>query len=150
VLWRSCLSYRHVGCLRLSRRRPPEMCGLRTRPRTDVDPPRFLDLTAVGGIFSRRPRAIPCYLCCCSCCFVVFFIFCNKKTVDCINYVIWSMHFLTRLIYPLNWKTKNNRLHSQTRTWTRSSMLDCLCIFGYFSCHTIARSCQRRVVDCGL
>ena len=24
------------------------MCGLRTRPRTDVDPPRFLDRTAVG------------------------------------------------------------------------------------------------------
>jgi len=25
------------------------MCGLRTRPRTDVDPPRFLDRTSVGG-----------------------------------------------------------------------------------------------------
>jgi len=24
------------------------MCGLRTRPRTDVDPPRFLDRTAIG------------------------------------------------------------------------------------------------------
>ena len=34
------------------------MCGLRTRPRTDVDPPRFLDRTAIGvrGISSRRPR----------------------------------------------------------------------------------------------
>ena len=42
VPWRSCLGYRHTGCLRLSHRRPPEMCGLRTRPRTDVDPPRFL------------------------------------------------------------------------------------------------------------
>ena len=42
VPWRSCLGYRHVGCLQLSHRRPPEMCGLRTRPRTDVDPPRFL------------------------------------------------------------------------------------------------------------
>jgi len=40
--WRSCLGYRHVGCLQLSHRRPPEMCGLWTRPRTDVDPPRFL------------------------------------------------------------------------------------------------------------
>ena len=40
---RSCLGCRHAGCLQLSHRRPPEMCGLRTRPRTDVDPPRFLD-----------------------------------------------------------------------------------------------------------
>ena len=36
---RSCLGYRHAGCLQLSHRRPPEMCGLRTRPLTDVDPP---------------------------------------------------------------------------------------------------------------
>ena len=43
VPWRSCLGYRHAGCLRLSHRRPSEMCGLRTRPRTDVDPPRFWD-----------------------------------------------------------------------------------------------------------
>ena len=42
VTWRSCLGYRHAGCLQLSHRRPPEMGGLRTRPRTDVDPPRFL------------------------------------------------------------------------------------------------------------
>jgi len=42
VPWRSCLGYRHAGCLQLSHRRPAEMCGLRTRPRTDVDPPRFL------------------------------------------------------------------------------------------------------------
>ena len=41
VPWCSYLSYRHAGCLQLSHRRPPEMCGLRTRPRTDVDPPRF-------------------------------------------------------------------------------------------------------------
>ena len=46
---RSCLGYRHAGCLQLSHRRPPEMCGLRTRPRTDVDPPRFLDRSAIGG-----------------------------------------------------------------------------------------------------
>jgi len=33
------------------------MCGLRTRPRMDVDPPRFLDRTAIGaGISSRCPR----------------------------------------------------------------------------------------------
>ena len=41
-----CLSHgaaaRHAGCLQLSHRRSPEMCGLWTRPRTDVDPPRFM------------------------------------------------------------------------------------------------------------
>jgi len=44
VPWRSCLGCRYAGCLPLShrRRRPPEVCGLRTRPQTDVDPPRFL------------------------------------------------------------------------------------------------------------
>ena len=60
VRWRSCLGRRHAGCLQLSHRRPPEMCGLRTRPRTDVDPPRFLPLSNChrpgGGISSRRPR----------------------------------------------------------------------------------------------
>jgi len=68
-------SYKHAGCLQFSHRRPPEMCGLRTRPRTDVDPPRFLDpwtggrrwpdggeticrcrTTIGGGMSSRRPR----------------------------------------------------------------------------------------------
>ena len=50
VPWRSCLGYRHAGCLQLSQCRPPEMCGLWTRPRTDVDPPRFLPpRTAIGG-----------------------------------------------------------------------------------------------------
>jgi len=76
---RSCL-----GCLQLSHRRPPEMCGLRTRPRTDVDPPRFLDpwtdadgliggetichrRTAIsGGISSRRPRGDTLFCECCS------------------------------------------------------------------------------------
>ena len=43
VPWRSCLGYRHTGCSHLSHRRPPEVRGLRTRPRTDVDPPRFLN-----------------------------------------------------------------------------------------------------------
>ena len=50
------ISYRHAGCLQLSHRRPPEMCGLRTRQRTDVDPPRFLDRTAISGISSRSHR----------------------------------------------------------------------------------------------
>jgi len=57
--------YMHAGCVaqlpRLSARwlpaavRPPEMCGLRTRPRTDVDPPR-VGLPSAAGISSRRPR----------------------------------------------------------------------------------------------
>ena len=42
VPWRSCLGYSHAGCLQLSHRRPPDMCGLRIRPPADVDPPRFL------------------------------------------------------------------------------------------------------------
>jgi len=46
-----------AGCLQHSHRRPSELCGLRTRPRTDVDPPRFLARTAIGGgISSRSPR----------------------------------------------------------------------------------------------
>ena len=54
--------------LQLAHRWPPEMCGLRTRPRTDVDPPRFLPSSnchrrGEGGISSRRPLgAIPCLL----------------------------------------------------------------------------------------
>ena len=75
VPWCSCLGYRHAGCLQLSHRRPPEMCGLRTRPQTDADPPRPLNRwtdadgmiggetichsrTAIGrgGILSCRPR----------------------------------------------------------------------------------------------
>jgi len=57
VPWRSCLGYRHAGCLQLSHRRPPEMCGLRTGPRTDVDLPRFLDRTDIGRghIVSPQP-----------------------------------------------------------------------------------------------
>ena len=42
VPWHGCLGYRHTGCLQLSHRRPPEMCGLQTHPWTDGDPPRFL------------------------------------------------------------------------------------------------------------
>jgi len=64
VPWRSRLDYRNAGCLQLSYRRPPEMCGLRTRPRTDVDPPRFLPPTNCHRrrhIVSPPPRAIPCW-----------------------------------------------------------------------------------------
>jgi len=59
VPWRSCLGHRHAGCLQFSYRRPPEMCGLRTRPRTDVDPPRFLQ---PSNCHRRREYngAIPC------------------------------------------------------------------------------------------
>jgi len=60
IPWRSCLGCRHAGCLQLSHCQPsPEMCGLRTRPQTDVglDLPRFLNRTAIsgGGISSRPP-----------------------------------------------------------------------------------------------
>jgi len=58
VPWRSCLGYRHAGCLQLSHRRPPEMCRMRTRLRTDVDPPRFLppsDCCRRGHIVSPLP-----------------------------------------------------------------------------------------------
>ena len=67
---RSCLGYMHAGCLQLSHRRPPETCGLRTRPRTDVDPPRFLiggetihaavELPSAGAYRFAAPGAMPC------------------------------------------------------------------------------------------
>ena len=50
------LGSRHAGCLQLCHRRPPEMCGLRTSPRTDVDPPRLLDRTAIGGAHIVSPH----------------------------------------------------------------------------------------------
>ena len=62
VPWRSCLGYRHAGCLQLSHRRPQAMCGLRTRPRTDVDPPRFLppsNCRQRGAYCLATPGAIP-------------------------------------------------------------------------------------------
>ena len=66
VPWRSCLGYRHADCLQLSHRRPPEMCGLRTRPRTDVDPPRFLPPSNChrrGGEYRLADSgAIPCFV----------------------------------------------------------------------------------------
>ena len=51
------LGYRHVSCMQLSQRRPTEMWGLRTRPRMDVDPPRFcIELPSTGDISSHSPR----------------------------------------------------------------------------------------------
>jgi len=57
---------RHDGCLQIDRRRPSEMCGLRTRPRTDGDPSRFLPPSNChrrGGAYRLAPLlpgAIPC------------------------------------------------------------------------------------------
>jgi len=83
------LGYRHAGCLQLSHHRPPEMCGLRTRPRTDVDPPRFVhprrpdwrrhdryatvELPSVGSISSRRRRGDILYS-------TIYWTTCNKRT----------------------------------------------------------------------
>jgi len=36
VPWRICFGYRNDGCLQLGYRRSPEMCGLRTRPLTEM------------------------------------------------------------------------------------------------------------------
>ena len=36
------------------------MCGLRTRPRTDLDPPR-VELQSAGAYRLAAPEAIPCY-----------------------------------------------------------------------------------------
>jgi len=57
------LRFHRIMVMSLSYRRPPEMCGLRTRPRTDVDPPRFLDRTAIGGRAYRLAAlgAITCF-----------------------------------------------------------------------------------------
>jgi len=63
VPWRSCLGYRHAGCLQLSHCRPPEMCGLSTRPQTDVDLPRFLPPSNC-----HLPGTIPCSAVCLSVC----------------------------------------------------------------------------------
>jgi len=52
---RSCLRRAAALALGYSHRRTPEICGLRTRPRTDVDPTR-VELPSAGGISSRRPR----------------------------------------------------------------------------------------------
>jgi len=55
---RSCLGCRHAGCLQLSHRRPPAMCVPRTRPQTDVDPPRLCHRrTAISGAGAYRLAA---------------------------------------------------------------------------------------------
>jgi len=50
----AALGYRHTGCLQLSHRWPPEMRGLWTRPRMDVDPPQD-ELPSAGHIVSPPP-----------------------------------------------------------------------------------------------
>jgi len=50
VPWRSCPNTLAACSL--------AVCGLRTRPRTDVDPPR-VELPSAGSIPSRRSRPIP-------------------------------------------------------------------------------------------
>jgi len=56
----AAVGYRHAGCLLLSHRRPvPEMYGLQTRPRTDVDPPR-VELPSAGAYRLAAPGAIAC------------------------------------------------------------------------------------------
>ena len=62
----------HAGCVAqlpsLSARwlpaagRPPEMCGLRARPRTNVDPPRVELHRRVGGYRLAAPGAITCFV----------------------------------------------------------------------------------------
>ena len=46
IPWRSCLGYRHAGCLQLRHHQPPE---LRIHPRRGIDPPRFSDRSVIGG-----------------------------------------------------------------------------------------------------
>ena len=56
----AALGYRHAGCLQLSHRRPSEMCGLRTRPHTDVDPPR-VELPSAAGEHIVSPPPVGRY-----------------------------------------------------------------------------------------
>ena len=49
VPWRSCLGYRPAGCLQLS------TASHQRCPRTDADPPRFLDRTSIGGAHIVSP-----------------------------------------------------------------------------------------------
>ena len=52
-----CLSQpRPQACWLPAAGRPPDMCGLRTRPRTDVDPPR-VELPSAGGYIISPPAA---------------------------------------------------------------------------------------------
>ena len=53
---RSCLGYIHAGCLQLSHRRPPEMCGLWTRPRrTQMRRDFWIELPSGGGHIVSLP-----------------------------------------------------------------------------------------------
>jgi len=48
-----------IGTLLPAAGRPPQMCGLRTRPRTDVDPPR-VELPSAGTYRFAGSGAITC------------------------------------------------------------------------------------------
>ena len=62
----ACLGYRHAGCLQLSHRRPPDMCGLQIR-RDFLDPwfaaKRYatVQLPSAGGYRLAAAGAIPCF-----------------------------------------------------------------------------------------
>ena len=64
VPWRSCLGYRYAGCLQLSYRRPPEMCGLRPsadgRRSAAIFATVELPSAAAGAYRLADPGAIPC------------------------------------------------------------------------------------------
>jgi len=51
VTWRSCLGYRHTGCLQLSHRWPPEMCGLQSRPQRHRSATIFAIVELRGGAY---------------------------------------------------------------------------------------------------
>jgi len=89
VPWRSCLGYRHSGCLQLSHRRPPEICRLRTRPRTDVDLPRFLPPSNCHIVSPSLSGAIPCW-CWASC--LCSYALCLETTSLCRSSSVGSQH----------------------------------------------------------
>ena len=65
VPWRSCLGYRYAGCLQLSYRRPPEMCGLRPsadgRRSAAIFATVELPSAAAGAYRLADPGAILCF-----------------------------------------------------------------------------------------
>jgi len=65
------------------------MCGLRTRPRTDLDPPR-VELPSAGAYRLAAPEAIPCYAPALSWYNTNFTLFQIKKTRF---YVFLNWHF---------------------------------------------------------
>ena len=82
----SCLGYRHAVCLQLSHRRSPEMCGLQTKPWTDVDPPQFLPPSnwhRRGHIRGRYPVKFQQSK---NCCARIFQCSCAKKHAHCTLY----------------------------------------------------------------